>query len=121
MPIKSPLHCRVGRSNASPLSEPSPDNLKMLLLDEPTSALDPLMTVEVLDLILELKNEGMDIVLVTHHMHFAERVGEQVLFIAEGKVLEEGPVEVTIPKPHRPLSQTIYENRFSLLTHDGFS
>lgn len=76
---------------------------KMLLLDEPTSALDPLMTVEVLDLILELKNEGMDIVLVTHHMHFAERVAEQVLFIAEGKVLEEGPVEELFQNPIDPL------------------
>ena len=68
---------------------------KFLILDEPTSALDPLMTSEVLELILELKNENRDLILVTHHLNFARRTADHVLFISEGKVVENGtPNEV---------------------------
>lgn len=63
---------------------------KLLLLDEPTSALDPLMTSEVLDLIYELKNEKRNLILATHHLQFAKRIADKVLFISEGKVLENG-------------------------------
>jgi len=76
---------------------------KMLMLDEPTSALDPLMTVEVLDLIRELKNEGMDIFLVTHHLQFVRHIAQRVLFIANGMVLEEGSVEEIFENPVNPL------------------
>jgi len=75
---------------------------KLLLLDEPTSALDPLMTSEVLDLILELKNEKRDLILVTHHLHFAKRIAERVLFISEGKVLENGTCEEVFESPRSP-------------------
>ncbi len=78
---------------------------KILILDEPTSALDPLMTVEVLDLISELKNEGIDILLVTHHLNFAKHLAQQVVFIAEGKVLEEGPANKVFENPTQPLVQ----------------
>jgi polar amino acid transport system ATP-binding protein len=66
---------------------------KLLLLDEPTSALDPLMTAEVLELILELKDENRDLIMATHHLHFAKRAADQVLFVADGKVIENGSVE----------------------------
>lgn len=72
---------------------------KLLILDEPTSALDPLMTSEVLDLIQELQQEKRDIILVTHHLHFAQRTADHVLFISEGKVLENGTPEEVFDHP----------------------
>ncbi|WP_251440628.1 amino acid ABC transporter ATP-binding protein [Veillonella intestinalis] len=68
---------------------------KVMLFDEPTSALDPEMVSEVLDVMKELANEGMTMVVVTHEMGFAKEVGTGVLFVDEGKILEEGtPVDV---------------------------
>ncbi len=72
----------------------------LLLLDEPTSALDPLMTSEVLDLILELKNEKRDLILVTHQLQFAKRIADRVLFISEGQVLENGTTAQVFENPN---------------------
>jgi len=71
----------------------------LLLLDEPTSALDPLMTAEVLELIMELKHEKRDLILVTHHLHFAKRIADRVLFISEGRILENGTTEEVFDNP----------------------
>lgn len=71
----------------------------LLLLDEPTSALDPLMTAEVLELILELKHEKRDLILVTHHLHFAKRIADRVLFISEGHIIENGSTEEVFDNP----------------------
>ena len=62
---------------------------KVMLFDEPTSALDPEMVGEVLDVMTELANDGMTMVVVTHEMGFAREVGSRVLFMADGKILEE--------------------------------
>ena len=62
---------------------------KLMLFDEPTSALDPEMVGEVLDVMKELAHEGMTMVVVTHEMGFAREVGSRVLFMADGKLLEE--------------------------------
>ena len=79
---------------------------RFLLFDEPTSALDPEMTSEVLDIIGELREEGRDLLLVTHHMGFARTVGDHCLFVAEGKVLESGPAERLFAEPQsRELQQ----------------
>ena len=68
---------------------------KVMLFDEPTSALDPEMVSEVLDVMKSLAKEGMTMVVVTHEMGFAKEVGTRVLFVDEGKILEEGtPAEV---------------------------
>ncbi len=64
---------------------------KLMLFDEPTSALDPEMVGEVLDVMKELARDGMTMVVVTHEMGFAREVGSRVLFMADGKVLEEAP------------------------------
>jgi polar amino acid transport system ATP-binding protein len=61
---------------------------RLLLFDEPTSALDPEMTAEVLDVIEELGEEGLDFILATHNMGFAKRVAGQVAMIAEGRIAE---------------------------------
>lgn len=61
---------------------------KILLLDEPTSALDPLMTVEVLDLIKELKTEGRHLIMTSHHLGFVQKIADFVAFISDGKLIE---------------------------------
>ena len=63
---------------------------KLMLFDEPTSALDPEMVGEVLDVMKQLAEEGMTMVVVTHEMGFAKEVASRVLFMDDGKVLEEG-------------------------------
>ena len=73
-------------------------NPKVMLFDEPTSALDPEMVGEVLDLMKELANDGMTMVVVTHEMGFAKEVASRVLFMDDGKVLEEGtPTDIFRP------------------------
>ncbi|WP_027717282.1 amino acid ABC transporter ATP-binding protein [Desulfovirgula thermocuniculi] len=64
---------------------------KVMLFDEPTSALDPEMVGEVLAVMKDLAKEGMTMVVVTHEMGFAREVGDRVLFMDEGRILEEGP------------------------------
>ena len=65
-------------------------NPEVMLFDEPTSALDPEMVGEVLDLMRDLAKEGMTMAVVTHEMGFAREVADRVVFMAEGKILEEG-------------------------------
>ena len=65
-------------------------NPKIMLFDEPTSALDPEMVGEVLDVMKELAREGMTMVVVTHEMGFAKEVGDRVLFMDEGLIVEQG-------------------------------
>ncbi|MBI5656654.1 MAG: amino acid ABC transporter ATP-binding protein [Geobacter sp.] len=72
---------------------------RFLLLDEPTSALDPEMTAEVLDVIGELRTEGRDLIMVTHHMGFARSVADHCLFVGDGAILEEGPAEEFFAAP----------------------
>ena len=74
-----------------------------MLFDEPTSALDPEMVGEVLEVMKQLAHEGMTMVVVTHEMGFAKEVGDRVLFMADGMLLEEGTPEelFTHPKHHR--------------------
>ena len=68
---------------------------KVMLFDEPTSALDPEMVGEVLDVMRALANEGMTMVIVTHEMGFAREVGDRLLFVDEGRIIESGaPREV---------------------------
>ena len=68
---------------------------KVMLFDEPTSALDPEMVGEVLDVMKQLAEEGMTMVVVTHEMGFAREVGDRVLFMADGKIVEQNtPAEI---------------------------
>jgi polar amino acid transport system ATP-binding protein len=72
---------------------------RLLLFDEPTSALDPEMTAEVLDLIGELKREGLDFLLVTHEMGFARHVADRVVFLAGGRIIEQAPAAEIFAAP----------------------
>ena len=78
---------------------------KLMLFDEPTSALDPEMVGEVLEVMKELAQEGMTMVVVTHEMGFAREVGSRVLFMADGKLLEEGSPADIFGKPQHPRLQ----------------
>ena len=72
---------------------------KIMLFDEPTSALDPEMIGEVLDVMKTLAKEGMTMVCVTHEMGFAREVGDRVIFMDEGKIVEEGTPEQFYTNP----------------------
>ncbi len=77
----------------------------VMLFDEPTSALDPEMVGEVLDVMRELAKSGMTMVVVTHEMGFAREVGNRVLFMAEGKLVEEGTPDAIFNHPQSPRLQ----------------
>ena len=78
---------------------------QVMLFDEPTSALDPEMVGEVLEVMKQLANEGMTMVVVTHEMGFAREVGNRVLFMADGKLVEEGTPEEIFDRPQHPRLQ----------------
>lgn len=80
----------------------SPD---VMLFDEPTSALDPEMVGEVLELMKELALEGMTMVVVTHEMGFAKEVGSRVIFMDEGKMVEQGEPKELFNNPKNPRTQ----------------
>ena len=78
---------------------------EVMLFDEPTSALDPEMVGEVLEVMKELAQGGMTMVVVTHEMGFAREVGNRVLFMADGKIVEEGTPEQIFGSPKHPRLQ----------------
>ena len=78
---------------------------EVMLFDEPTSALDPEMVGEVLEVMKELAQGGMTMVVVTHEMGFAREVGNRVLFMADGKIVEEGTPDQIFGNPSHPRLQ----------------
>ena len=88
-------------------------NPKVMLFDEPTSALDPEMVGEVLEVMKELAEGGMTMVVVTHEMGFAKEVGSRVLFMDEGRIVEQGTPDAIFNHPQHPrlkdfLSKVLY-------------
>ena len=75
---------------------------EVMLFDEPTSALDPEMVGEVLEVMKELARDGMTMVVVTHEMGFAKEVGNRVLFMADGQLLEQGSPKDIFDNPRHP-------------------
>ncbi len=78
---------------------------EVMLFDEPTSALDPEMVGEVLEVMKELAHDGMTMVVVTHEMGFAREVGSRVLFMADGKLVDQGTPEQIFEHPQNPRLQ----------------
>ena len=78
---------------------------EVMLFDEPTSALDPEMVGEVLDLMRDLAQDGMTMAVVTHEMGFARQVADRVVFMADGKILEEGTPSDIFDHPQDPRLQ----------------
>ena len=77
----------------------------LMLFDEPTSALDPELVGEVLSVMRELAEEGMTMLVVTHEMIFAREVGDRVIFLDDGIILEEGPPEQVLGSPREERTQ----------------
>lgn len=73
---------------------------RVMLFDEPTSALDPEMVGEVLEVMGDLARDGMTMVVVTHEMKFAQEIGDRVIFMDEGLIVEEGNPELIFTAPH---------------------
>jgi polar amino acid transport system ATP-binding protein len=78
---------------------------ELLLLDEVTSALDPELIAEVLNVIRELASEGMTMIIATHEMGFARDIASRVLFLDEGRILEEGPPDLIFRQPKEVRTQ----------------
>ena len=72
---------------------------RIMLFDEPTSSLDPEMVGEVLAVMQTLADEGMTMVVVTHEMGFARRVADRVVFMDEGRIVEEGAPAILFEQP----------------------
>ena len=80
-------------------------NPKLMLFDEVTSALDPELVKEVLDVMKALATAGMTMVIVTHEMGFARAVGSRLIFMDEGRILEEGEPQRVFEAPEDPRTQ----------------
>ncbi|MEN9805382.1 MAG: hypothetical protein RIS41_2229 [Actinomycetota bacterium] len=78
---------------------------EVMLLDEITSALDPELVGEVLDVVRELKSNGMTMILATHEMAFAREIADRVCFLHEGRILEQGAPEQLFTSPREPRTQ----------------
>jgi len=87
---------------------------KVMLFDEPTSALDPEMITEVLDVMVELAQDGMTMVVVTHEMGFARKAAQRVLFMADGQIVEEAEPEAFFTNPRSERAQDFLSK---VLTH----
>jgi len=86
---------------------------KLMLFDEVTSALDPELVSEVLNVIQDLATEGMTMLLVTHEMQFAHEVSNKVVFMHEGKIVEEGPPKIIFKNPEtRRLAEFLKRSKF---------
>jgi len=87
---------------------------KIMLFDEPTSALDPEMIQEVLMVMVNLAREGMTMIVVTHEMGFAKRVADRVIFMDEGRIVEDSAPEVFFSQPKDPRAKAFLGK---ILTH----
>lgn len=100
--LKRPSALSGGQSQRVAIIRAIATKPKILFLDEPTSALDPYMTVEVLDQILELRQEMGKLILITHHLQFARQATDWILFLEEGRVCEIAPTALFFEHPSSP-------------------
>jgi len=87
-------------------------NPEMMLFDEPTSALDPEMIKEVLEVMKDLGRQGMTMIVVTHEMGFARKVGNRVIFLDSGKIVEENTSEDFFAHPQTDRAQDFLNKVF---------
>ncbi len=96
---KYPAQLSGGQQQRVAIARALAMNPKVMLFDEPTSALDPEMVQEVLDVMTSLAKEGMTMVVVTHEMGFARKAGDRVLFMADGRIVEDTDPETFFTTP----------------------
>ena len=106
---KTPAQLSGGQRQRTAIARALAAKPRFLLFDEPTSALDPEMTAEVLQLIAELRESGTPMLLVTHEMGFARKIADQVVFLAEGRVLEHGPAKEFFTQPNTEVAMRFLE------------
>ena len=100
-----PRHLSGGQQQRVAIARALAPNPSVLLLDEPTSALDPELVNEVLEVIRRLAVEdGLTMIISTHQLRFAEEVADRVVFLAEGRVVEEGPAHQVLTNPKDPIT-----------------
>lgn len=83
---------------------------EVMLFDEPTSALDPRMTREVLSMIRDVADQGMTLIVVTHEVRFAEQVADRIIFMHDGRIVEEAPPKQLLYHPHHEATRDFLEN-----------
>ena len=98
---------------------PSLASPRIMLFDEPTSALDPEMIKEVLDVMVNLAQEGMTMLVVTHEIQFAREVADRVLFMDGGVVVEIGPPAEVIGAPREPRTREFLARVLNPLHQDA--
>lgn len=94
-----PAQCSGGQQQRVAIARSLALNPKVILFDEPTSALDPELGQEVLAVMRKLADEGMTMMVVTHEMHFARDVSDEVVVMVDGKILEQGPPDQVMSHP----------------------
>jgi glutamate transport system ATP-binding protein len=97
--VKLPAQLSGGQQQRVAIARALAMDPKVMLFDEPTSALDPEMINEVLDVMVSLAADGMTMIVVTHEMGFARRAANRVVFMTDGRILEDAPPEVFFSSP----------------------
>jgi len=101
-----PLQLSGGQQQRVAIARALAMNPKIMLFDEPTSALDPEMIQEVLDVMLDLAQEGMTMVVVSHEMGFAKAAADRAILMDEGQIIEEAPPEILFTNPKHERTRT---------------
>lgn len=99
---KYPAQLSGGQQQRAAIARALAMNPKVMLFDEPTSALDPEMITEVIDVMLGLAAQGMTMIVVTHEMGFARKAADSVVFMADGKIVEQAPPNEFFDNPQTP-------------------
>ena len=102
---KYPIQLSGGQQQRAAIARSLCMKPEIMLFDEPTSALDPEMITEVLDVMVELAQEGMTMICVTHEMGFAKKVADRVVFMDEGKIIEVAPPDALFNMPKEQRTQ----------------
>jgi octopine/nopaline transport system ATP-binding protein len=108
-----PSHLSGGQQQRAAIARALASNPGVMLFDEPTSALDPELVGEVLRVIRDLAREGRTMLIVTHEIAFAREVSSRVIFIDEGKILEDGPPEKVLVDPQSDRCRKFLAREFS--------
>ncbi len=111
---KLPAQLSGGQQQRAAIARALAMEPKLMLFDEPTSALDPEMINEVLDVMISLAREGMTMVVVTHEMGFARRAADRVIFMADGRLVEQAPPDEFFSAPKSERAQDFLSK---ILTH----
>ncbi|HKP08013.1 MAG TPA: amino acid ABC transporter ATP-binding protein [Microbacterium sp.] len=105
---KRPAQCSGGQQQRIAIARALALDPKLMLFDEPTSALDPELGMEVLTTMKRLADEGMTMLVVTHEMHFAEEVSDRLVFMADGRIVEEGIASQVMRSPRSERAQQFF-------------